>query len=237
MKLTTVLFDLDGTLLPMDQDQFIKGYFSGLIHKFSPLGYEPAKMQLALMAGIGAMMKNEGRMTNEQAFWFAFEKTFPNAAADKAHFDAFYQNEFQAVQCCCGFDTRAAALVRKLKGMGLRVVLATNPLFPAIATQSRIRWAGLNPDEFEWVTTYENERFCKPALAYYEQILERIGVPAQECLMVGNDVQEDMIVQKLGMKVFLLTDCLINKNGVDIAQYPNGSFDKLKAYILNLMSE
>lgn len=237
MKLTTVLFDLDGTLLPMDQDQFIKGYFGALIRKFAPLGYDPAKMQSALMAGIGAMIKNNGSMTNEEAFWMAFEKTFPQAAADRAQFDAFYQNEFQSVQDCCGFDEHAASLVRGLREMGLRVVLATNPLFPVAATHSRIRWAGLNPEDFEWVTTYENERFCKPNPAYYESILERIGVSAEECLMVGNDVQEDMIAQQLGMKVFLLTDCLVNRAGEDTEQYPNGSLAEVKAYIVNLMTK
>lgn len=237
MKLTTVLFDLDGTLLPMDQEQFIKGYFGALIRKFAPRGYAPEKMPQALMAGIGAMSKNDGGRTNEEAFWETFEQTFPNASADKMHFEAFYRNEFQSVQACCGFDERAARLVRELKGMGLRVALATNPLFPAIATQSRIRWAGLEPEDFEWVTTYENASFCKPNLAYYEQILAQLGVSAQECLMVGNDVGEDMIAQKLGMKVFLLMDCLINRKNEDIAQYPRGGFAELKAYITNLVTE
>lgn len=49
--------------------------------------------------------------------------------------------------------------------------------------------------------------------------------------MVGNDVGEDMIAQTLGMKVFLLTDCLINKEDTDISVYPHGSFDELLAYI------
>ena len=237
MKLTTVLFDLDGTLLPMDQDQFIKGYFGALIRKFAPRGYDPEKMPQALRAGIGAMISNSGERTNEDVFCDTFEKTFPNASADKMHFDAFYRNEFQAVQNCCGFDKQAAQLVRELKEMGLRVALATNPLFPAIATQSRIRWAGLDPEDFEWVTTYENSSFCKPNLAYYEQILAQLGVSAQECLMVGNDVGEDMIAQNLGMRVFLLPACLINRKNEDIAQYPHGSFEELKAYITELVTE
>ena len=49
--------------------------------------------------------------------------------------------------------------------------------------------------------------------------------------MVGNDVDEDMIAEKLGMKVFLLTDCLLNKNGKDISGYRQGSFAELMEYI------
>ncbi len=115
--------------------------------------------------------------------------------------------------------------------MGHRVVLATNPIFPAIATESRIRWAGLEPSDFEYYTTYENSRFSKPNLKYYEELLQKIGVEAGECLMVGNDVSEDMVAEKLGMKVFLLTDSMINKEGADIERYPHGDFDDLLTYI------
>ena len=116
----------------------------------------------------------------------------------------------------------------------MRVVLATNPIFPAIATEQRIAWAGLTPDDFELYTTYENSNYCKPNVKYYEQILSKIGVRADECAMVGNDVGEDMLAEKLGMKVFLLTDCLINKSGADISAYLHGSFDELLAFIENL---
>lgn len=234
MKLTTILFDLDGTLLPMDQDRFIKGYLGQLVRTFAPLGYEPAKMQQALMEGIGAMISNDGSMSNENAFWQRFCAVFSEAAlGDKPRFDAFYRNEFQQVRSYCGFDEKAGSLVRRLKERGYRVALATNPLFPAVATNSRIRWAGLEPEDFEWVTTYENSSFSKPNLLYYQQILTRLGVKPEECLMVGNDVGEDMIAEKLGMRVFLLTECLINRQERDIAQYPHGGFDELEAYIAN----
>ena len=111
------------------------------------------------------------------------------------------------------------------------MALATNPLVPAIATESRIRWAGLEPSDFELYTTYENSGFCKPNPDYYKNILDRIGCTAEECLMVGNDVAEDMVARTLGMGVFLLTDCLINKNNSDISGYPQGDFDTLKSYL------
>lgn len=41
--------------------------------------------------------------------------------------------------------------------------------------------------------------------------------------MVGNDVTEDMVASETGMQVFLLTDCLINKERKDISVYPRGS--------------
>lgn len=114
------------------------------------------------------------------------------------------------------------------------MVLATNPIFPAVATRKRVVWAGLSVNDFELVTTYENSHSCKPNPAYYREILQKIGVSSEACLMVGNDVTEDMVAKTLGMKVFLLTDCLINKDNLDISRYPNGGYDELIAYIQNL---
>ena len=48
--------------------------------------------------------------------------------------------------------------------------------------------------------------------------------------MVGNDSREDTVPAQLGMSVFLLTDCLINK-GEDVSKYPNGGFDELKEFL------
>ena len=122
----------------------------------------------------------------------------------------------------------------QIKERGLRVALATNPIFPAVATESRIHWAGLEPEDFELYTTYENARYCKPNLSYYRDIAEQLGLAPEECLMVGNDVTEDMAAQALGMQVFLLTDCLINAGQKDISVYPSGGFPELQALIRTL---
>jgi len=238
MKLQAILFDLDGTLLPMDQETFIKAYFGLLARKMAPLGYEPQKMIQAVYAGTEAMIKNNGAATNETVFWNVFCGVFgEQARKDEPHFEAFYRNEFQQVKDVCGFDGRAAQLIARLKEKGYRLVLATNPLFPPVATQSRIRWAGMNVSDFEWVTTYDNSSFCKPDVKYYEEIIKKLDLDPACCLMVGNDVGEDMIAGRLGMKTFLLTDCLINRVGEDIEKYPRGSFEALERYIESLEYE
>lgn len=233
--ITTFLFDLDGTLLPMDQDVFLKAYLGGLAKKGAAHGYDISVMPKQIMAGTYAMIKNDGSMTNEDAFWNTFSTLCDrDTKQDIAIFDDFYRNEFQEVRHVCGCDPRAAEAIREIKSLGYRVALATNPLFPSIATQSRARWAGLNPDDFDLITTYEDSRHAKPNPAYYQDVLTSLGVKAEECVMVGNDVDEDMVAAKLGMKVFLLTDCLINKSGTDIEKYPHGSFPELMDFIRNL---
>ena len=117
----------------------------------------------------------------------------------------------------------------------IKIVLATNPLFPQMATVNRIRWAGMSPEDFCLVTTYENSHYCKPNPKYYMEILEKIGCQPEECIMVGNDVTEDMMTKEMGMKVFLLTDCLINKENKDISKYPHGSFQELREFLKQYM--
>lgn len=231
MGIQAVFFDLDGTLLPMDQDEFTRGYFKLLAAKAAPRGYEPKQLIDAIWAGTAAMVMNDGSRSNEEVFWKKFIKIFgEEAIADKPLFDEFYANEFENAKQFCPCNPKAAEAILLLKGMGVRLVLATNPIFPAVGTEARIRWAGLSPKDFELYTTYENSRYCKPNLDYYREILEKTNLTPEECLMVGNDVAEDMIAREIGMKVFLLTDCMINKEGRDISEFPHGGFEQLIAY-------
>lgn len=232
MSITTILFDLDGTLLPMNQDRFAGAYVKGLTIAAEPAGYSTMIFSTAIMAGTAAMVKNDGKKTNEEVFWDTLERTYGKSVKNDVHlFDDFYATDFQKIKDVCGFDPKASKLIRHIKEKGFRVALATNPLFPSVATESRIRWAGLDREDFELYTTYENSHYCKPNPDYYREVLRRLGVSPEECLMVGNDAHEDMIAKTLGMKVFLLTDCLINKKNEDISIYPQGSFDELFAFI------
>lgn len=232
MSITTVFFDLDGTLLPMDNDEFTKGYFKLLATKMAPYGYEPKQLVDAIWAGTASMVKNDGSKNNEEAFWNTFSKIYGEQSLSHIPiFEEFYKNEFQRAKAICGDNPKAAGAVRKIKELGFRVGLATNPIFPAIATESRIRWIGLEPSDFEIYTTYENIGFSKPNPSYYLEVAKILGVKPEECLMVGNDVTEDMVAETIGMKVFLLTDCLINKEDKDISEYNHGNFDDLISYI------
>lgn len=238
MAIKAVLFDLDGTLLPMDQDVFVKTYFYGLAKALAPHGYDSKELVDAVWQGTEAMIHNNGDATNETVFWNLFCNHYgEQAKADIIHFDRFYQTEFDKVQSVCSCHPMAKKVVDYLKEQGIVTALATNPIFPSVATQKRICWAGLSPEDFALYTTYENCSYSKPDLRYYQDILDKLGLAPEECLMVGNDVADDMVVTKLGMKVFLLTDCLINHKNEDISAYPSGSWDKLLTYLKNLVTK
>ena len=232
MKISTVLFDLDGTLLPMDNDEFTKGYFKLLVKKLTPYGYEQQELVSAIWTGTAAMVRNDGSHSNYDVFWKAFADTLGERVYEtKSVFDDFYENEFNGAKVLCGINGKAAEAVKKLKEQGYRVALASNPIFPMTAQKARMEWAGIAPDEFELITSYENSAYCKPNPEYYTDIAKKLGIAPEECLMIGNDVDEDMIAGTVGMSVFLLTDNIINRGGKDIFMYSHGGFDALLDYM------
>ena len=227
-----VFFDLDGTLLPMDQEIFTKKYFKELSRKISPLGYEPELLIKGVWHGVGMMVANNSEKTNEEVFWDAFTQIFGEKILnEKEYFDEFYRVNFDDIKSTCSYNENSSKVVKKLKAMGKTLVLATNPIFPETATLKRIEWAGLDAEDFSIITTYENSYHCKPNLEYYRDLLKELDLKPDECLMVGNDVKEDMVAEALGFNVFLLTDCLINKDNEDISKYNNGNLEKLMEYI------
>lgn len=228
----TVLFDLDGTLIPMSQDDFSRKYFSLLTKKMATKGMEPELLMKAVWAGIGAMVQNDGKQKNETAFWNCFCKFWEKDAKEMIpDFEAFYANEFDETKYIMQTTETPRKIVDFLKSQGCQLVLATNPLFPPIAVHTRLSWIGLKPEDFIRITTYDNSSFCKPNLKYYKEILSIIGKAPEECLMVGNNVVEDMCVNQLGMDTFLITDFMEEGKGKDISIYNHGSMDEFYRWI------
>lgn len=224
----TILFDLDGTLLPMEQDEFANAYFMELAKYAATLGFEPKEFLNDVKKGTYAMITNNGLQTNEDAYWKLFSAKYGDM---KKEFDEFYDTKFDNIKYTCGFNPEAGRAMEYLKGKGYELVLASNPIFPLVAQKKRMRWAGVNPDDFVYITAYENSCYCKPNAKYYDEILAKIGRSPDECVMVGNDVTEDMVAQNVGMRVFLMTACLLNKQGKDISEFRQGSFEQLLEYI------
>ena len=229
-----VLFDLDGTLLPMDEEYFKKIYFGEVYKKIAYLGYTLDELLKVIWYGTKAMIQNDGSQTNEELFWKKFIEVHPDRLEEnKENFVDFYSNIFPTLGHTCGYQPLAKDFIKALKDKGYEVIIASNPIFPLVATKARIRWAGLNPDDFKYITAYENSRFSKPNLKYYEEVLEKTGYKPDEVIMVGNDVREDMIVNKLGIDSYLITDCLLNLDNEDINKYKHGNFEEIMNLVLN----
>lgn len=211
MKYKAILFDMDGTLLPLDMDTFTKGYFKGLSAKLAKYGIKPKALIDAVWAGTAAMVKNDGSCTNEEAFWRTFEK-ITGLSMDEVNGDCldFYGNEFDAAKQFTGENPLAVEAVRVAHEKAPIVALATNPLFPLVGQKTRMNWVGLCPEDFDLVTSYESDCYCKPNPKYFLSVCERLGVEPSECLLIGNDEGEDMYAGSVaGLDCYLVIDCRI----------------------------
>ena len=93
-----VFFDLDGTLLPFNENEFVKVYFGLLAKKLNPLGYEKDRLVDCLWTGTKKMMMNDGSKTNEEVFWDYFAEVYgQEKLEDKEFINSFYTNEFKHI--------------------------------------------------------------------------------------------------------------------------------------------
>ncbi len=206
--LSAVLFDLDGTLLDIDLDSFLNDYFAVL----GPVVAQVLGHQQDDTTGLRAVISATDRMTaahtgqtNRQAFNTEFERITGVDLSSPEHENAlsqFYAVTFPALRKGMGPKPDAIAAVDTALRLGLKVAIATNPIFPLPAVEERMRWAGLEKLSVHAVTAYEDMCATKPHAAYYLQTAELLGVDPRECIMVGDDRVLDMSAADVGMRTF-----------------------------------
>ncbi|MBQ2953611.1 MAG: HAD family hydrolase [Clostridia bacterium] len=234
-KYQAILFDLDGTLLPMDTETFARAYFGALARELADFGIPQEALIGAIWGGTKAMMSNDGSRLNADVFWDTFTAaTGVDRAAIEPRCDRFYTTGFHAARAATAPNALAAEAVRIAREKAEKVVLATNPLFPMEGQTTRLSWLGLSPADFDLVTCYSTDRFCKPNPTYFADVCRRIGVAPGQCLMIGNDEAEDMACARAaGMDAWLVTDCRIPCPG-NPWQGPCGTFDELLTLLKSL---
>lgn len=228
----TVLFDLDGTLLPMDAKEFENAYI-GSLTTFTKDIIEPKEMAKKLWQATGVMIQSDDKsMTNEETFYSEFKKLLPEDTYNEILkvIDNYYDDYFDVAKSATGFHSDMPKVVRYLKDKGHRVILATNPMLPKTATDKRIAWAGLDIDDFDHITRFEEYVHCKPNPMYYEDIIAKLDLDPKSCTMIGNDAQEDMLTKKFGFNTWLLTDDLIDRGSEYVADW-TGTRDELLSKI------
>ncbi|MFZ5647450.1 MAG: HAD family hydrolase [Bacillota bacterium] len=231
-----MLFDLDGTLLEMDTGAFTAEYLKEVARAVAPV-INPVQFVAALMASTGVMIGNrDPRLTNEEVFWADFRTRIGNSLeAVMPLIEDFYANKFRSLsRVTRSPGPYAREAVKVALDRGFRIVLATQPVFPISAVRDRMAWAGVEDLPWEFVTSYEEMHFCKPRPEYYLEIAGRLGLPASECVMVGNDVEEDMPASAAGMKTCLVTDFLVNTNKIDFKPDWSGPISELAGWLAKI---
>lgn len=230
--LKAVLFDLDGTLLPMDLDVFLAAFLKDVTQRTTALGLDAQAVIRAVGEGTEAVIRNDGRQTNEAVFRAVLADRLGKAATLAIpFFEEYYRAGFHELKALCGFRPQAGPLMATLKARGLRLILASKPIFPRDAQEARMRWAGVDPADFEYITVSENSTFCKPSPAYYTEILRKNGLAPEECRMIGNDTEDDLAAEEVGIRTYLVMDALLNRDGRDISAQPRGEFDGILPFL------
>ena len=227
-----IMFDLDGTLLPMDTEQFMGAYFKELGDYFAANGYTQEEIIPKVRHATRAMIFNDGKRTNEEVFWETFFGEMGEDARSKDwDFEPFYNGPFQALQALTGENKRIRETIQAARAAADHVILATNSVFPPCGIAARLAWLGLEPSDFDLVTTFDNSCFSKPNPLYFKEILEKFNVSVDHAFMVGNDAQQDALAATTaGVDTFLITDCLITR-GVEWEHYRHGSYDEMLALL------
>ncbi len=210
--LKAVFFDLDGTLLPMDEQEFTKGYFKFLLEKVSSRGYgEPSFFIDTIWKGVYAMYKNDGTMNNEDRFWNVFDEAYQeDKSKDKPIFDSFYVNEFKKAKAFTAPNPLAREIVDYCHSHVEHTILSTNPIFPRGGQITRLSFIGLKEDDFEYITDYSNSVYCKPNPMYFKSLLEKFNLKPEEVILFGNNNYEDGdCASSLGIKTYLVKGYII----------------------------
>lgn len=232
----TVFFDLDGTLLPLDMEAFMNAYFQEVGRAFNST-MEPKVLINMIMKATEYMVGNlEPYKTNREVFEEELERLMgKDISTLMEKFLHFYATDFRNIRQIVSPEPICKKVVGTLVNKGYDVILATNPLFPRIAIEERVRWAGIETKVFKTITVFEEMHFCKPNLEYYKEIMEIINTEPECCLMVGNDVEEDMVAGQLGMKTFLLDKYLIKRNdNLPEIDY-RGGYEELLDFVENCL--
>lgn len=200
----TLLFDLDDTLLNTNLESFVPAYFQALTRHLEPVALPTVTLR-ALMQGTRLMTETaDPTRTLQDVFDSCFYPTLGAAKETLASsLASFYAETFPTLQTHTTPNPEAAPLIEWALSQGYRVAVATDPLFPQVATLQRVRWAGLNPDDFAVISAFEDFHFSKTHPAYFAEMLGRMGWSDGPVVMVGNDMNRDILpAQRLGLKTY-----------------------------------
>ncbi len=189
-----ILFDLDDTLLTNNMDSFLPRYLA-LLSAYAADYYDPGLLIQHLLVATRAMAENtDPTVTNEEAFWTEFSRLSGLDYVEMTpFFSHFYQTRFNEIQSLTQPRPEARPLVEWAFQQGYAVVIATNPMFPRVAVDRRLAWAGIDDFDYDLVTSYEIMHSTKPHPSYFREILDRLDCSPAGALMVGDDWEKDIL--------------------------------------------
>lgn len=204
--LKAVLLDLDNTLILFDELTYYEKYFQKLNAFFKDV-FTPDELRDRVINGTMGLRHNKCNSNNLQCFLETFAQ---GHESERQHFweqfMTFYREVYDDIEVAVTLPAGLHAGLEQLRQTGLKLVIASNPIFPVTAQEKRVRWGQLDPGWFNLFTHMENMRYVKPMASYFYQTCDLIGEAPADCLMVGNDPVNDMAAGRAGLKTYRTTD-------------------------------
>jgi len=236
-KIRAVLFDLDGTLIDVNMKHFVPSYLRLLIKNMD--GQVEAKHATQVLhQAVAAMFANrDTSLTLEMVLLDVLQVELGmSPEVFQASLERFFVDDLESLRSMVTVHPLARQLIETSQAKGWPLVLATNPIFPRRVIDARLAWADLDDCVFHHVTDYETAHFCKPSPRYFEEILERLQMRAESCLMIGNDPLHDMAAGQVGMQTCLLTPWRIQRSGLKYEADWQGDHGELLGMLQNKSS-
>lgn len=227
-----LLLDLDGTLIDLDLDRFLERYARLLAGYFAPTvppeRFGPAFMEAAMrmLTDVEPDRSNGDRFYDHFCARVGIERSWAQEQAQR-----FYDEAYPSLREMVRPLPAAPRLVESARRRGWRVVLATQPLFPRRAIVERMRWGGLDPDAFDFITDMDAFHACKPHPLFFQELSRAIQVPPARCVMAGNDVHDDLPAANLGISTFLARDFILRADHPAPSPRAEGSLEDLLALV------
>ncbi len=225
-----VLFDLDGTLLQVEMEEFIPAYIAGLGRHFHDLA-QPEPFARSVKSAIRTLLSEEdGTTSNEARFLAILEASLGiPAALFPERLRAFCDDGLGELAPLVRPLPLARSILERCFVGGLKVAIATNPVFPRAVIEARLRWGGLADFPYDLVTSYENTRFCKPQTGFFREVAAVLGLEPEACMMVGNDTSHDLAARVAGIPTFLVDTFLVDRSqGQFAADFRGGHGELLR---------
>ena len=211
-KVRGVLFDLDGTLLQVDMNTFIPAYIDKLAAHFADVAERSVFSQVVRAATFALIQSDDGGTSNEELFYAAIESHLGiDGRVFGERLQRFYDDGMADLEGLIRSLPLARNILARCFERGLKVVIATNPVFPRPVVEARLLWGGLADFPYELVTTFENSRYCKPHPRFFHDVLDYLDLAPEEAVMVGNDTEHDLAARDAGIATFLVDTWLVDR--------------------------
>lgn len=223
-EVSTLLFDLDGTLVRMERRGLELRFVLRAMWRFAG-AIPPWRFRKALYGAIDLMQSHDTPRTNHEVVMDELARHSRKSREDlERRARLLVSRDFAALADRFSPVPRARETLLLARDLGYRLILATNPVWPLEAVKMRMAWGNIADVPFDFITNSEVMTRCKPQPAYYRELLARLELDPRECLMVGNDPRKDLPAKEAGIRTFLISEEAIDDPRLD----GWGSFETLQ---------